>query len=155
MTGFDLATLPVARAAVALLTVLATLLPLPARCAACSNRLNTGCTRCAAARPAKPPCRTRHAGCQPKGPLVVDACCVDRSIECSAHYTPCCGCSVRPADRVPPSADRGLVVRDLLAPTDHMAPIAKFEIGVSNLLLRAGRLAPSIPHRILHCIWLI
>jgi hypothetical protein len=142
----------VARLGLVLAAGLALLMPLPVRCVGCVAAAET-CPHCVAAEPVN------------VTPAAPDACCQRPSAYSPAtseaastvkHGTPACGCVLKSAPRTVPTVEKLVSSADLVAlhatvvafatPTIHSAADS-----VSTLDI----LPPSVPHRILHCSWII
>jgi hypothetical protein len=129
------------------------LLPLPARCASCAAGAEN-CPRCAA--------KADNAA----GHTVAGACCERRAsagstcIHGVAHSDRVgaddCTCVVSPVQRALPREKLAMPTQDLLAALPFAA-LLPADIATENdfVAIKAVGLAPSIPHRILHCSWLI
>jgi hypothetical protein len=165
MLTLALSTVPGARSMVALATAVALLLPLPARCAACSAGADR-CQQCAShvaeslqakicrgqdsdsTNQARPCCQRHTTADSPDTASFAAA-------SAGQTYHPC-GCGVRPVSRTNQSVERfsaspelsaGLVSVAAVPPAPATGTAAAGDFVVS--------LAPSIPHRILHCSWII
>jgi hypothetical protein len=139
------------RFAVILTAVMAMLLPSSARCDGCGTG-KSECPHCVAAKsntattPARPCCQRRTAA-NPATSLA--------SSKCVAVHTAPCDCSVRPADRAW-VVERQISVPDILATLPIPQPLY-LDAGTRSLLAVAafGDLPPPVPHRVLHCSWII
>jgi hypothetical protein len=156
-----------ARSAVALATAIALLLPLPVRCAACS----TGSDRC--------PCCSAYGGeflgsteliavrdshgealaqtrtcCQSH--VATDAAptaAATKSLHPSHHA---CGCSARPAPRTTRPVEKLHVSPETLAGlADGFQLPFSLQADVASTPIIHVAASPPIPHRILHCSWII
>ena len=143
-----------ARSAVVFAAALAMLLPLPARCAACPTNAGANCARCAAANAddaksrAPRPCsrhRAKSGDEAAAGDLI-------RSVSNHALH---CGCHARPVHRTLPPSEQLVLVPDLFAALPVLPLPAAIEAHPGAVALTLGDLPPPIPHRILHCSWLI
>jgi hypothetical protein len=141
---------------VVLTTALALLLPLPARCASCATAQD-GCPRCiaataeaeAAAGPARSCCERRNSTESPPDSNS------DSTTLAQSHHT--CGCSLQPVQRnVPPTekASIGLELNAGLVQAVALPTTAPLATGAASAC-EASALPPPIPHRILHCSWII
>jgi hypothetical protein len=140
------------RFAVILTAAMALLLPSPARCDGCGAGASE-CPHCVAAKsnvattPARPCCQPRTAtNCDTSL----------ASSRCVQVHTAPCDCSVRPADRAWVPAERQLSVQDILATLPVAQPL-QLDAGNHSILAVAafGDLPPPVPHRVLHCSWII
>lgn len=154
MAGFSVPLTAVARSAVSLATALAMLLPLPVRCAACAANVGD-CPQCATAKAENSTGSTKAACCQKQAESQDEGLAGD-VVRPASHHLPRCGCHARPVPRTVPPGERLVPVQDLVAALPIAADLT-FHIpshavaGVSAL----GELPPPVPHRILHCSWLI
>jgi hypothetical protein len=136
----------------ALLTAVTLVLPLPARCANCTTA-STDCPHCAAAKlEAQPhsdstrPCCVRNAADQKN-----IATCTYHQIEARA-----CDCSVHPVERVIVSSEQKATLHELLTAFSSIAPVLSDSTdSLLHSIPAFASLPPPVPHRILHCSWVI
>lgn len=158
-----MATLPLiaarsTRSAVALATAVALLLPLPTRCASCATSQGQ-CPRC-----------VHHFGESLRGSQLATprTCCQELastqsaanasnaspSVQQSQHT---CGCGFHQAPRSTPPVEKTSISLEqsagLVATPFSPAAPSILETPASDITLAA--LIPTIPHRILHCTWII
>jgi hypothetical protein len=151
MAAFALSRALLPRAAIIAATAVAMLLPLPARCAACSTSAGN-CPRCDTANTDRQPVPDPSACCKHRS--------ADRQTPAAdaAHHvsqhSPQCGCGVHPPQRTKPSTERVLDGQDLTASPTEFASSSVEPRLVANFI-NGSILPPPIPHRILHCSWLI
>lgn len=141
-----------ARPAIVLATALAVLPPLPALCAACSTEAS--CSNCASANDST--ATNRHSA-RPCCQDYVSTLVAGSDLACFVqHASSHCSCG-------PPPAQRTLPQREELAPTHDLVGslsctnahyAATDAHNIAAALAPADR-PPPIPHRILHCSWLI
>jgi hypothetical protein len=139
------------RFAVILTAAMAMLLPSPARCNGCGTGKNE-CPHCVAAKlnavstPARPCCQRQTA----------TNCDVSlASSTCIGMHTAPCDCSVHPADRAW-VVERQISVPDILATLPIAQPLQQGAGNHSILAVAAfDDLPPPVPHRVLHCSWII
>jgi hypothetical protein len=141
----------------AILVAAITLLPVPGRCASCSIGTEQ-CSRCTANRHEPPSptksepaaCCERHASESARTTAADDAC-------NDAGVRHVCGCSLRPAHRTTPSIDKTSVAPELNAGLvlATISPIYLSATSSPAVALDLAALPPPIPHRILHCSWII
>jgi hypothetical protein len=139
------------RRAVNIATAVALIVPLPARCGSCSAG-TTDCSRCQAAqRSAAEPTHRR--------------CCAGHTVpsrqatsiaNCSSHVqSKTCACNFQVPDRTYVAADRQIAA-DLIATLPNVQPLLTIDAGQINPITAANdNLPPPVPHRILHCSWII
>ncbi|MCI0331695.1 MAG: hypothetical protein L0228_00540 [Planctomycetes bacterium] len=171
-----------ARTAVALAAALALLLPLPARCASCSSG-DDRCPRCAAAQVAESlrskirrgedsnlrlgetqPHRDSHSASRRDA----STCCQRRESAHSAptsgaavgtakHVLHTCGCRLLPVQRTTPPVEKVNSSPELVAGLSLVAilPLNPSACDASAGDFTLANLPPPIPHRILHCSWII
>jgi hypothetical protein len=143
-----------ARSLIGLVTALAVMLPLPARCASCST--GGECPRCAAAKPDKESSRHVPGFCCQRRAAADDRLLTDVAVGVLQDDPSTCGCGVRPTHRTAPPAKELTLSPELIY---AFAPTAFLPANPSaNALAAAITLAdlpPPIPHRILHCSWVI
>jgi hypothetical protein len=141
-----------ARSMVAFATALAMLLPLPARCAACSTSAGN-CPRCAATI-AEHKTRSAERPCCKHSTATSDQFSHSDSARSLSHHSPRCGCGVSPLHRTVPPKDQLPAGHDFDA-----APYRLFETSLeprfATIAATRPDLPPPLPHRILHCSWLI
>lgn len=139
------------RTAVIIAASVALLLPLPPRCLSCSTG-TLDCNHCQAthsttAPPAHRSCCDRHAH-SGRAPA---------HSGCSTTVRPnVCGCKLQAPDRTYTTADRQTDAADFVALLP--APQQLFtsdSAGIHRAIDSHGDLPPPIPHRILHCSWII
>ena len=140
------------RRAVILAAAVALILPLPAHCASCSPGASD-CSRCQAARanatvPVHRACCERHAIPSPQATSIAN---------CSSHVqSKTCGCNMQVPDRAYVAADRQIIAPDLIATLPSVQPLPTIDAGQINQIAAANENAPPpVPHRILHCSWII
>jgi hypothetical protein len=140
------------RFAVILTAVMAMLLPSSARCDGCGTG-KSECPHCVAAKsntattPARPCCQRQTAtNC-------------DTSLatsKCVAVHTVPCECTVRPADRAWVPVERQFSIQDTLATLPIAQPLHLDAVNHGILAVAAfDALPPPVPHRVLHCSWII
>jgi hypothetical protein len=144
----------IARWVLALAAGIAMLMPLPARCLACVAAAGT-CPHCVAANPATetppaPKACCQHRTTQAASPIAdVDA----PTVKHAAHA---CGCILRTAPRTVPTVEKLILSANQVAVHGAAACVANPSINSAAASVRApGDLPPSVPHRILHCSWII
>jgi hypothetical protein len=76
---------------------------------------------------------------------------------CPAHAaSKICGCKLQVPDRTHAAADRQTLVSDLMAALPAVQPLLSVDAGQINRIAAAcENLPPPVPHRILHCSWII
>lgn len=145
------------RAAVALAAAFALLLPLPARCAACA--LNpTACNYCTiaaeshrnatSASPARSCCNKPHSSA-PRAASPAD------SASTQSHHS--CGCAYQSMPRSTSTVAKLSLTPELTAgliPANALPGDITINSQTVNVLATAS-LPPPVPHRILHCTWII
>jgi hypothetical protein len=140
------------RSAIALATALALLLPFPARCAACSTG-HDRCPRChheAEFLQNSTPAGQAHSCCQHRATTKSPA--ANAAIHPGQHA---CGCAM---DQAPRTA-----ANEKFSPSHELSTGLVATVGVSTspadgsarVLDAAPAVPPPIPHRILHCSWII
>jgi len=139
-----------ARFAVVLSAAMALLLPAPARCDGCGTG-KTNCPHCVAAvatapiAPARPCCQNHTAN--------------HRGIAnpaCEQVRTAPCSCCIRPADRAWAPAETQISTQEILAALPAGQPLQLSVTSASIAAVAAlADLPPPVPHRILHCSWII
>jgi hypothetical protein len=153
MASFALAPQLFARIVIIVATAMAMLLPLSARCAACSTSAGD-CPRCIAAN-------TQH-----QTSAVERACCKHRTARSDkafdgdsagavSNHSPHCGCGVRPLHRTVPTKDQLLIAQDFAAAEACLFETSHLEPRIAAVAASNGDLPPPLPHRILYCCWLI
>ena len=140
------------RRAVILAAAVALILPLPARCVACSFGA-TDCTRCQVERskiapPAHRNCCTEHAAASHQATPITN---------CSPHVqSQTCGCNMQAPERTYVTVDRQIVAPELAATLPGVQPVPTIDAGQFTQIAAANENAPPpVPHRILHCSWII
>jgi hypothetical protein len=140
------------RRAVILAAAVALMAPLPAHCASCSAGA-TDCSHCQAAqptatRPVHRSCCDRHAVASHKSISIAN---------CSSQVqSKTCGCKLQTPDRTYVAADPQIIASDLIATLPTAPPLATIDAGQINPIATAhDNLPPPVPHRILHCTWII
>jgi hypothetical protein len=139
------------RTALVVAAALAMLPPLPARCASCATE-NGNCTHCKSGRAA------RHQGpcCQGNA--------ADGQSSLAQHNTQAgqrgaadCACELQPAPRAVSQSGKFSLASPwdatLVSPSALPASLSAYDTARAAST-RAG-LPPPVPHRILHCSWLI
>lgn len=145
-------TSPTIRSAVIIAAAVALIVPLPARCLSCFPG-EADCARCKAGQliashPARRSCcehrandsrtTTQNAGCQ---------------TQVQSHT---CGCNLQLPDRTYVAAERQIAPADLVAILPSLEPLlAADPRGADSVAGSYGDLPPPVPHRILHCCWII
>jgi hypothetical protein len=67
-----------------------------------------------------------------------------------------CDCNLQAPDRTYVAADRQIVVSDLTATLPSVQPLPTIDAGQFNRIAAASEnVPPPVPHRILHCSWII
>jgi hypothetical protein len=126
-------------------------LPLPARCAGCSGG-HQDPSHCSAPSESKSSssahsCCARHAA-PPKS--------VATSDNCDRIQSQTCGCNVRPVDRATVAGEHQTTLPQLLAVLPArdivLSDSTQFQIQAAPAF---ASLPPPVPHRILHCSWII
>lgn len=152
MLGTNLRPSHATRCAVILTAAVALILPLPARCASCSVGASD-CSHCQTAQssatlPAHRSCCERHADPDRNATL---------SANCSCHVqSKTCGCNLQAPDRAVIGADRQIIASDLIATLPNVQPLPTIDAGQINRIAAANEsVPPPVPHRILHCSWII
>ena len=138
------------RGAVALFLASALILPLPAHCASCDAGA-VNCSQCELAAANNQhsvlPCCERHAA--------ADAHSVRGNDNCVGWQSRTCNCNIRPIDRSVVSIEQ-VSIADHFAISHAPAPLlaeapSSFEIAARGF----ANLPPPVPHRVLHCSWII
>jgi hypothetical protein len=141
------------RTPVGLVAAFALLLPLPARCASCAAS-HDQCPRCSAAK----------AGDQGSPTDSVRSCCQHRSETPATdngvsgeQSHPLCGCGFESAPRNTQPTAKASITADVMAAAPALATIPSNlnAAGASATATSIASLPPPIPHRILHCSWII
>jgi hypothetical protein len=164
---------PTIRSALIIAAAVALILPLPARCLSCSSG-DADCTT--AVRGSPDPAPPPTAGLQPCiryraphssiSPPARRSCCEHRNFAnrtaaqaaaCQSHIqSKTCGCKLQVPDRTYVAAERQTVPADLVAIFPALQPIFAADSGHADWVTAAyGNLPPPVPHRILHCSWII
>jgi hypothetical protein len=140
------------RRAVILAAAVALIVPFPAQCASCSTGAPNS-SRCQAAQsigipPAHRSCCNRDAIASRQATSIAD---------CSNHVqSKTCGCNLQTPDRTYVAADRQTIASDLIATLPSVQPLLTIDAGQFNPIAAAhDNLPPPVPHRILHCSWII
>jgi hypothetical protein len=127
-------------------------LPAPARCASCSTS-GHHCAKCKAAsesesKPAGGSCCERDAEVETSAALGLG--------DCLSVQTRTCGCWFSPVERTNAPGERQLSISDIFPALPAATPIVD-DAARSALQATAvfGDLPPPVPHRILHCTWII
>jgi hypothetical protein len=143
---------PKARSALALALAAAMLLPIPARCSSCSADAN--CSLCLATEPEAP--NSRGLCCQRNLPSD-DSSVVQLELQSIAPHTGACVCDLHRQTRtIPPSDKLSLSSQrfaNLPSPGALWADLSAHDLTAA--LSFPANSPPPIPHRILHCSWLI
>jgi len=140
------------RCAIILAAAVALALPIPARCASCAAGASE-CAHCrAASKTATPsgtrPCCQRHTATH--GAVAAEA------TNCVHVQSRTCGCNIQPVDRTYASADQRVSVSDHLAALPSVQPLLfNATRGRNSAATAFTDLPPPVPHRILHCSWII
>jgi hypothetical protein len=152
MVGFVVRPSFAVRTAVILTAAIAMLLPSPARCDGCATG-KSDCPHCIAAQantPTSPvrPCCQRHAATTHTTAVAVNHCTQLRSVPCS--------CCARPADRAWVPSERQISTQEILFALPASQPL-ELDIARENFVAVAAiaDLPPPVPHRVLHCSWII
>jgi len=143
---------PTIRSTVIIAAGVALILPLPARCMSCS----VGEINCAH-------CQSTHAN---PSPTAHRSCCEQHAIashqsastgRCSSQLqSKTCGCKLQAPDRTYVAADRQIIAPDLVALLPPTQPLLSADASqVTRYDETLGNLPPPVPHRILHCSWII
>jgi hypothetical protein len=141
-----------ARFAVILTAAMAMLLPSPARCDGCGTG-KSDCPHCVAAKlnsatsPVRPCCQ-RQAVANHTTAIADTVCTKVRTVPC--------GCCVRPADRAWVPVELQVSAQDILLALPAGQPL-QFDAGNPSTAAVAAiaDLPPPVPHRVLHCSWII
>jgi len=136
------------RSVVALLVASALILPPPAHCASCDSGA-VNCSQCELAaanhqHPARPCCQ-RHAAAHP----------ATAKDNCIGWQSRTCNCNIRPLDRPVVSSEQVSISNHFAI--SH-APAPQLAEGPSDFESAAwgiANLPPPVPHRVLHCSWII
>jgi hypothetical protein len=141
------------RRAVILAAAAALVLPLPARCASCA----AGASDCSHCRVANSDAMTAAAARQCCQRHAVVRGTVDfEAIDCDRIQTRTCGCWFSPVERTNAPADRQLIVPDVFAAVPATLPrLDDAANGEFPSIAEFGDLPPPVPHRALHCSWII
>jgi hypothetical protein len=144
------------RAMPAIIAALALVLPVPARCASCSDQ-GGQCPHCVAAdvEPQLPAASNTRSCCNRHSPSTAKP--ADDQAAALSHGTHLCGCNLQPADRTQAPA------KNASASPEWSAGLLPSSLGGSAILTNStaslvfdvAELRPAIPHRILHCSWII
>ena len=144
-----------ARLVVILVTAFAMLLPLPARCALCSTGADM-CSRCVAADTDKAASRSATRDCCQRPATPEERCVSDSATQTVQHSSTGCGCGASPDDRTFPTEQQLAPTQDQLAAIPTAATsFADNSAQIDAAAFTSAGLPPLIPHRILHCSWLI
>jgi hypothetical protein len=143
---------PTIRSAVIIAASVALLLPLPVRCLSCSHG-DADCARCHAAhsattQPAHRSCCQHRAGANRiAAPPAA----------CPSHaQSRTCGCKLELPDRTYVTSEGQTVPADLVAILPAVQPLfATDPSHADSATASCGDLPPPVPHRILHCSWII
>lgn len=140
------------RRTVILAAAVALIVPLPARCASCSAGA-TDCSQCQDAHPST--AAPVHRSCCERYALASRN--TTPAANCPAHVrSKTCGCNLQTPDRTNVTADRQIVASDLVATLPHVQPFLTVDAGQINRNAVANENGPPpVPHRILHCSWII
>jgi hypothetical protein len=140
------------RRTVILAAAVALMMPLPAHCASCSPGA-TDCLHCQAAQasttaPVHRDCCERHAIASRQATSIAN---------CSSHVqSKTCGCNLQVPDRTYIAADRQIIVSDLTATLPSVQPLLTIDAGqIIQIAAANENVPPPVPHRILHCSWII
>ena len=135
----------------AFLTALALILPLPARCLGCVAD-SSNCSHCATqasaakASPAKSCCARNSSASQH----------LATNNSCDRVQARTCGCSIQPVDRTLVASEQHSTLPELLAalPSVELVISDSTQSQLQSAPAFAS-LPPPVPHRILHCSWVI
>ena len=145
-------TSPTIRSAVIIAASVALLLPLPARCLSCSFG-EADCTRCQAAHSTTS--QPTHRGCCEHPASANRTTAQDTSCQTPVQ-SQTCGCNLQGPDRTYVAAERQIVPVDLVAILPSPQPLLAADPGHTDWIAGSyGNLPPPVPHRILHCSWII
>jgi hypothetical protein len=130
----------------------ALILPLPPNCLSCSLG-DADCTRCHAAHSTI--AQSAHRSCcehRPGANRVVAS-----NGNCQSHVqSKTCGCKLQVPDRTYVASERQTVPADLVAILPSAQPLLAADPGHADWgTATDGNLPPPVPHRILHCSWII
>jgi hypothetical protein len=151
MLSATVRTSPTIRSAVIIGAAVALMLPFPARCLSCSEGA-VDCTRCQANSSAGQP--AHRSCCEHRAPAHrTDA----KSIRCQTHVqSDSCGCKLPVPDRTYVAAERHTIPGDFVAILPYSQPLLAADPGHADWAASSyGNLPPPVPHRILHCSWVI
>jgi hypothetical protein len=158
------------RSAVLLAVAVGLVLPAPARCASCAAG-GGDCTMCLAKDAAKISAVRSCCQRQEKAEADVAFGPVDR-IKSLSSPSPCplptgegcgvrahtCGCRLSPVDRTNAPAERQLTVftsHSLAAMPATLPLVDDAASSIFAAITAFGELPPPVPHRVLHCCWII
>jgi hypothetical protein len=143
---------PTIRSAVIIAASVALILPLPARCLSCSHG-DANCTRCQTAHSdnAQP---AHRSCCEHRAEVKRIAA---QAAACQSHIqSKTCACKMQVPDRTYVTAERQSVPSDLAAILPAAQPLLAADPGRTDWVTAPyGNLPPPVPHRILHCSWII
>jgi hypothetical protein len=145
-------TSPTIRSAVIIAASVALILPLPVRCLSCSLG-EVDCTRCQVAHAAAG--HAAHRSCC-EHPASADRT-TAQGAGCQTHVqSRTCGCNLQVPDRTYVAAERQIVPADIVAVLPSPQPFLATDPGHTDWVASSyGSLPPPVPHRILHCSWII
>jgi hypothetical protein len=140
------------RHTVVIAAAVALMMPLPAHCASCAAGA-TDCSQCqeahpSAAAPIHRSCCERHAIASRNATPAAN---------CPTHVqSKTCGCNMQAPDRTYVAADQQLIAPELIATLPNVQPLPTIDAGQITRITAASEHAPlPVPHRILHCSWII
>jgi len=139
------------RCALLFAVAVALVLPAPARCASCANGTDN-CAQCeatanAASASSVRPCCQNHAAPEHAAPVATS---------CQQVHVGKCNCNLRPVDRTAVSVERLSVTPEIVATLPAVQPVLAISANASGLVVFAiADLPPPLPHRVLHCAWII
>jgi hypothetical protein len=126
-------------------------LPLPARCAGCSG-VSQDPTHCSAPSESESASNAQSCCARHAAPRTIAA----TSDNCDRIQSQSCGCNVRPVDRTIVAGEQQTTLPQLLAVLpagdDVLSASTQFQIQAAPAF---ASLPPPVPHRILHCSWII
>jgi hypothetical protein len=130
----------------------ALVLPPPARCARCTGGA-ANCSHCAAATTEPAPAPAAHACCHDR---ITQPTATDSLAGCHQDEVGKCNCNLRPIDRTGLSVERQSIAPELVATLPSVPPIlATIANATESDLVSNADLPPPLPHRVLHCSWII
>jgi len=140
------------RSAVIIAAAVALILPLPARCLSCSLG-NADCTHSRSAHSTNS--QPNHRSCCEHRSAASRA--FAQSADCQSHVqSRACNCKLQVPDRTYVTPERQTAPADFVAILPAAQPMLAARASHTDwVTASSGNLPPPIPHRILHCSWII